>query len=149
MVLIRKSVEEDLKRILHIWNKNTKTMYRPFVVEVEQKVKDGEFLVAIDMYGSVIGFVTYSNKNRLKEFRLEHLCVDLPHRGDGIGTELLREAVKYNTKNYKVTGTYIEGASNNIFYDSLYKKDIISKIEERLLPSGITLIKIEFHFKGE
>jgi GNAT superfamily N-acetyltransferase len=144
MMKYRLSEEKDFRSIISLWQKNQKALYRPFYPEVEAKVKAGQYIVCTPSYDDeIVGFITFSNKNKIKEFRLEHLCVREDYRKRGIGRKLLTYATMYNNKHYKATCDYIKGFENNVFYEKLKTENLIKVIEERVLPSGLTKIKIQ------
>lgn len=129
----------DVHDIMHLWNKNLSVLYRPFKGKIEREIFN--YLVMKNEDADLIGFVTFSIKKRLGEFRIEHLCVDEPYRMCGYGTQLINMVTRiYNLNNYKVTTDCVKGAPNNDFW--LEKGKVI---KEWVLPSGLTMLRLELY----
>lgn len=148
--MIREAKEEDLKRILDIYNDailNTTAVYTYEMQTIEEKKewfkkkkKEGYPVLVFEEEKYIMGFVTYGSFREWPAYKytIEHsIYVDEKCRHKGIATKLMKELIKLaNKKEYKTIVAGID-ASNE---ESL-------KLHERLgfINTG-TLEKVGFKF---
>lgn len=122
MLMIRNCNLDDYTFIKELWYKNRDTLSIPFKRCIVEMCNDpNSFIYEVD--GRPIGMGSIKYMKRLKEFRIEHICIDSSHRGKGYGSKLLIHLVN-SVNTHKNTGllkpeivAYArKGAKNNKFY---------------------------------
>ena len=85
-ILCREATTQDSKTVLHIAKKFHLTAPAPW----EEYLKEAELLVALDVEGKVVGFVSFTSDLRKRAvIHIEHIFVLPNYRRWGIGTRLL------------------------------------------------------------
>ena len=103
---IRKAVPSDEKRIRELFVEMLRSIYHTDEVEeyedgyLDKFFSDGDDVIFVSEFdGSVIGYISVEShrEDRLYIY-IDDFCVDCSHRGNGIGSKLIKKAEEYSTE---------------------------------------------------
>lgn len=122
---IRKCNKDDFTFILDLWKTNRDTLSIPFTRCIEEMCSSDYAFIG-EVNDKPIAMCEFKYMSRLKEYRVEHICIDSAYRGHGYGTELIRylySIYKSKVKSMIIPCEFVayarKGALNNAFYNKL------------------------------
>ena len=97
-----------------------KETLRSFLSEISEKFGDSPF-IAVDDEGRVVGFYCYSLNRETHEGMFKFVMVDASVRGQGIGKEMIRLAVRYAFSDPEALVVQLNVFSENIRAKKCYE----------------------------
>jgi len=132
----RTATLDDVASMIKLWNKNLDVLFRPFKSGIMKTIDN--YTLVVNETDELIGFISYSIKTRLKEFRLEHMAIAEEFRSQGIRTALIEYMKGLNENGYPITLDCVYQARNNSFWNRLGEIQSV-----RTLPSGMEIARVK------